>query len=194
VLKEPFFVMATQNPIEQEGTYPLPEAQLDRFLFKLIVGYSTRDELGVILDRTTRGEHPRADKVIDGAALVRMQALVREVIVAPHVQDYAIRLALATHPQGPFAAEVTNQYIRWGSSPRGVQTLVLAAKVRALLDVRYNVSFEDLRRVYLPSLRHRVLLNFEAQAEGVNADEVLLKVLDSVPEKDQENAPVAKAG
>jgi len=193
-LKEPFFVMATQNPIEQEGTYPLPEAQLDRFLFKLIVGYSTRDELGVILDRTTRGEHPRATKVIDGEALVRMQALVREVIVAPHVQDYAIRLALATHPQGPFAAEVTNQYIRWGSSPRGVQTLVLAAKVRALLDVRYNVSFEDLRRVYLPSLRHRVLLNFEAQAEGVNTDEVLLKVLDTVSEKDQENAPVAKAG
>ncbi len=193
-LKEPFFVMATQNPIEQEGTYPLPEAQLDRFLFKLIVGYSTRDELGVILDRTTRGEHPRATKVIDGATLVQMQALVREVIVAPHVQDYAIRLALATHPQGPFAAEVTNQYIRWGSSPRGVQTLVLAAKVRALLDVRYNVSFEDLRRVYLPSLRHRVLLNFEAQAEGVNADEVLLQVLDSVPEKDQESAPVAKAG
>jgi len=99
------------------------------------------------------------------------------------VQDYAIRLALATHPQGPYAADVTNQYIRWGSSPRGVQTLVLAAKVRALLDGRYNVSFEDLRRVYLPGLRHRVLLNFEAQAEGIDPDEVLLKVLESVPEK-----------
>ena len=108
------------------------------------------------------------------------------MIVAPHVQDYAIRLALATHPEGPFAADVTNQYIRWGSSPRGVQTLVLAAKVRALLDGRYNVSFEDLRRVYLPSLRHRVLLNFEAQAEGVEADDVLLKVLDAVPEKADE--------
>jgi MoxR-like ATPase len=172
----------------------LPEAQLDRFLFKLIVGYSTREELGVILDRTTRGEHPRATKAIDGRTLVRMQALVREVIVAPHVQDYAIRLALASHPQGPFAAEATNQYIRWGSSPRGVQTLVLAATVRALLESRYNVSFEDLRRVYLPSLRHRVLLNFEAQAEGIDPDEVLLKVLDAVPEKAQENAPVAKAG
>jgi MoxR-like ATPase len=193
-LKEPFFVMATQNPIEQEGTYPLPEAQLDRFLFKLVVGYSTRDELGVILDRTTRGEKPRAEKVIDGETLVRMQALVREVIVAPHVQDYAIRLALATHPEGPFAADVTNQYIRWGSSPRGVQTLVLAAKVRALLDGRYNVSYEDLRRVYLPSLRHRVLLNFEAQAEGVDSDDVLLKVLDAVPEKAEGAAPVAKAG
>jgi MoxR-like ATPase len=193
-LKEPFFVMATQNPIEQEGTYPLPEAQLDRFLFKLIVGYSTRAELGVILDRTTRGEQPRAERVIDGETLMKMQALVREVIVAPHVQDYAIRLALATHPQGPHAAEATNQYIRWGSSPRGVQTLVLAAKVRALLEARYNVSFEDLRRVYLPSLRHRVLLNFEAQAEGVDPDDVLLKVLDAVPEKAEESAAMAKAG
>ncbi len=190
-LKEPFFVMATQNPIEQEGTYPLPEAQLDRFLFKLVVGYSTRDELREILDRTTRGDRPQASKVIDGATLTRFQALVREVILAPHVQDYAIRMALATHPDGPFAAEATNKYVRWGSSPRGVQTLVLAAKVRALLDGRYNVSFEDLRRVYLPSLRHRVLLNFEAQAEGIEPDEVLLKVLDIVPEKAEETAGAA---
>ncbi|QEH36777.1 ATPase family associated with various cellular activities (AAA) [Aquisphaera giovannonii] len=190
-LKEPFFVMATQNPIEQEGTYPLPEAQLDRFLFKLVVGYSTRDELATILDRTTRGERPRAEKVMDGETLLRFQELVREVLVAPHVQDYAIRLALATHPRGPFAAAATDQYIRWGSSPRGVQTLVLAAKVRALLDGRYNVSFEDLRRVYLPSLRHRVLLNFEAQAEGIEPDEVLLKVLESVPEKAEAKAAVA---
>ncbi|MDR3619612.1 MAG: MoxR family ATPase [Paludisphaera borealis] len=187
-LKEPFFVMATQNPIEQEGTYPLPEAQLDRFLFKLVVGYSTRDELSTILDRTTRGERPKAEKVMDGETMLRFQDLVRDVIIAPHVQDYAIRLALATHPEGPFAASVTNQYVRWGSSPRGVQTLVLAAKVRALLDGRYNVSFEDLRRVYLPSLRHRVLLNFEAQAEGIDPDDVLLKVLDSVSEKSEERA------
>jgi MoxR-like ATPase len=185
-LKEPFFVMATQNPIEQEGTYPLPEAQLDRFLFKLVVGYSTRDELVTILDRTTRGERPRADKVMDGETLMRFQDLVREVIIAPHVQDYAIRLALATHPKGPYAAEATNQYVRWGSSPRGAQTLVLAAKVRALLDGRYNVSFEDLRRVYLPGLRHRILLNFEAQAEGIDPDDVLLRVLESVPEKSEE--------
>ena len=193
-LKEPFFVMATQNPIEQEGTYPLPEAQLDRFMFKLVVGYSTREELTVILDRTTRGERPKAEPVIDGETLVRMQNLVREVIIAPHVQDYGIRLALASHPNGPFAVPVTNQYIRWGSSPRGVQTLVLAAKVRALLDGRYNVSFEDLRRVYLPSLRHRVLLNFEAQAEGIITDDVLLKILDAVSEKGDEKAPIAKAG
>ena len=193
-LKEPFFVMATQNPIEQEGTYPLPEAQLDRFLFKLVVGYSTREELNVILDRTTTASRPRAETVIDGETLVDMQALVREVIIAPHVQDYAIRMGLATHPDGPFATEVTNRYIRWGSSPRGVQTLVLAAKVRALLDGRFNVSFEDLRRVFLPSLRHRVLLNFEAQAEGVEPDEVLLKVLDAVPEKAEASTPIARAG
>src|SRR5580692_4531713 len=116
-LKEPFFVMATQNPIEQEGTYPLPEAQLDRFLLKLIVGYSTRDELSTILDRTTRGERPSAQKVMDGPTLLRFQALVRDVILAPHVEDYAIRLAMATHPKGPYAADATNQYVRWGSSP-----------------------------------------------------------------------------
>ncbi len=192
-LKEPFFVMATQNPIEQEGTYPLPEAQLDRFMFKLVVGYSTREELTTVLDRTTRNEKPKASQVIDGETLIVMQKLVREVIVAPHVQDYAIRLALATHPEGPYAVAITNQYVRWGSSPRGAQTLVLAAKVRALLDGRFNVSFEDLRRVYLPALRHRTLLNFEAQAEGVSTDAVLLKVLDAVPEKAEERV-AAKAG
>ena len=187
-LGRPFFVMATQNPIEQEGTYPLPEAQLDRFFFKLVVGYSTREELATILDRTTRGDKFTADKVIDGETLLRMQALVREIVIAPHVQDYAIRLSLATHPQGPFAVPVTNQYIRWGTSPRGVQTIVLAAKVRALLDGRYNVSYEDVRRVYLPAMRHRTLLNFEAQAEGIEPDGVLLKVIDAVPEKADEKS------
>jgi MoxR-like ATPase len=185
-LKEPFFVLATQNPIEQEGTYPLPEAQLDRFLFKLLVNYSSRDELRTILERTTKNEWPKAENVMDGPTIIKYQQLVREVIVAPHVQDYAIRLSMATHPEGEFAADVTNRYIRWGSSPRGAQTLVLAAKVRALLEGRYNVSFEDLRRVYLPAMRHRVLLNFEAQAEGVESDTVLLQVLEHVPEKAEE--------
>jgi MoxR-like ATPase len=185
-LKEPFFVLATQNPIEQEGTYPLPEAQLDRFLFKLLVSYSSRDELKTILDRTTRNEWPRAEKVMDGETILKYQQLVREVIIAPHVQDYAIRLTLGTHPEGEFAADVTNRYIRWGASPRGSQTLVLAAKVRALLEGRYNVSFEDLRRVYLPAMRHRLLLNFEAQAEGVESDTVLLQILEHVPEKAEE--------
>ncbi len=190
-LKAPFFVMATQNPIEQEGTYPLPEAQLDRFLLKLVVGYSSREELSEILDRTTKRTTARAEKVIDAETMLEMQELVREVLVAPNVQDYAIRLALATHPKGPFAAPATNQYSRWGSSPRGVQTMVLAAKVRALLEGRYNVGYEDLRRVYLPSLRHRVLLNFEAQAEGIDPDDVLVKLIEMVPEKAESRAAVA---
>ena len=185
-LKEPFFVMATQNPIEQEGTYPLPEAQLDRFFFKLVVGYSSREELNTIIERTTKGVIVQPDKVMDGAEIVQWQQLVREVILAPHVQDYIARLTLATHPDGPFAVPITNQYLRWGSSPRGAQTLTLAAKVRALLGGRYNVSFEDVRRVYLPALRHRVILNFEAEAEGIDPDKVLLEVLQKVPEKADE--------
>ncbi|MCC6511189.1 MAG: MoxR family ATPase [Pirellulaceae bacterium] len=186
-LGKPFFVLATQNPIEQEGTYPLPEAQLDRFLFKLVVGYSSRDELNTIVDRTTRGTKIITDKIMDGVEIRKWQALVREVILAKHVQDYIVRLILATHPEGPLAQDITNQYVRWGSSPRGAQTLALAAKVRALLDGRYNVSFEDIRRVFLPSLRHRVLLNFEAQAEGVEVDQVLLEILQKVAEKSDES-------
>ena len=182
-LERPFFVMATQNPIEQEGTYPLPEAQLDRFFFKLVVGYSTREELNTVVDRTTRGQHVEAEQVMDGAEILEWQALVREVILAPHVQDYVVRLTLATHPQGPLAPPATNSFLRWGSSPRGAQTLALAAKVRALLDGRYNVSFEDVRRVYLPSMRHRVILNFEAQAENIDADRILLEILEKIPEK-----------
>jgi MoxR-like ATPase len=185
----PFFVMATQNPIEQEGTYPLPEAQLDRFFFKLTVGYSSREELATILDRTTRGVSVAPEKVMDGKEIIQWQKLIRDVILAQHVQDYIVRLVLATHPQGEFALPVTNQYLRWGSSPRGAQTLALAAKVRALLEGRYNVSFEDVRRVYLPALRHRVILNFEAQAEGIEPDYVLLEILESLPEK-ADDAPV----
>lgn len=183
VLDKPFFVLATQNPIEQEGTYPLPEAQLDRFLFKLVVGYSSREELNTIVDRTTRGTKIEPQKVMDGPEILRWQALVREVILAQHVQDYIVRLVLSTHPEGQLALPITNQYVRWGSSPRGAQTLALAAKVRALLDGRYNVSFEDIRRVFLPSMRHRVLLNFEAQAEGIDVDQILLELLEKVPEK-----------
>jgi MoxR-like ATPase len=182
-LKRPFFVMATQNPIEQEGTYPLPEAQLDRFFFKLVVGYSNRDELGTIVERTTRGERIEARQIMDGAEILQWQQLVREVILAPHVQDYVVRLILATHPGGPLALPITNQYLRWGASPRGAQTLALASKVRALLEGRYNVGFEDVRRVYLPALRHRVILNFEAQAEETTTDQVLLEILEKMPEK-----------
>jgi MoxR-like ATPase len=182
-LKPPFFVMATQNPIEQEGTYPLPEAQLDRFFFKLLLGYSSREELNTIVERTTKGTIVEPDQVMDGEEIVGWQQLVREVILAPHVQDYIARLTLATHSEGPFALPITNQYLRWGASPRGAQTLALAAKVRALLGGRYNVSFEDVRRVFLPSLRHRVILNFEADAEGIEPDKVLVEILEKVPEK-----------
>ena len=183
VLDKPFFVLATKNPIEQEGTYPLPEAQLDRFLFKLVVGYSSREDLDLIVDRTTQGYQPELEKVMDGAEIIKWQQMVRQVILAPHVRDYLVRLTLATHPDGPHSVAATNNYVRWGASPRGAQTLALASKVRALLEGRYNVSFEDVRRVFLPAMRHRVLLNFEAQAEGVESDQVLLDILENVPEK-----------
>ncbi|MCA9245906.1 MAG: MoxR family ATPase [Planctomycetales bacterium] len=184
-LEQPFFVLATQNPIEQEGTYPLPEAQLDRFMFKLVVGYSNHAELSEIVHRTTGGVHVEPAKVMDGEEIRGWQQLVREVILAQHVQEYLVRLVLATHPDGEYSIDATNKYLRWGSSPRGAQTLALAAKVRALLSGRYNVSFEDVRRVYLPSLRHRVILNFEALAEGIDTDQVLLEILEKIPEKVQ---------
>jgi MoxR-like ATPase len=178
-LPEPFMVLATQNPIEQEGTYPLPEAQLDRFFFKLLVPYSNREELRTILDRTTTGEDPKAERVTGAEQIKQAQDLVRHVVIAQHVQDYAIRLVLATHPQGEFAPDVTNRFVRFGSSPRGVQALVLAGKVRAMLDERYHVSFDDIEASVMPALRHRILLNFEGQAEGITTDEVLDKVLES---------------
>ncbi len=181
VLKAPFFVMATQNPIEQEGTYPLPEAQLDRFFFKLVVQYSTREELATILERTTTGQKPGIKPVMSGDQIVGAQKLVQRVVLAKHVQDYAIRLVLATHPQGEFATEQTNRYVRWGGSPRGAQTLALAGKVYALLDGRYNVSFQDVQKSFLPAMRHRLLLNFEAQAEGMEPDVVLQDILDKIP-------------
>ncbi|HJZ54842.1 MAG TPA: MoxR family ATPase [Gemmataceae bacterium] len=182
-LQEPFFVLATQNPIEQEGTYPLPEAQLDRFMFKLLVPFTTREELNRILDRTTRGEMPRAAKVMDAAEIALWQRLVRdEVVVASPMQDYAIRLLLATHPNGPFAVPEVNRFVRAGASPRGAQALLLAGKVRAVLAGRYNVGFEDVRAAYLPALRHRVLLNFEAQAENMGTESILTAVLAGVRE------------
>ncbi|TKJ33959.1 MAG: AAA family ATPase [Planctomycetes bacterium B3_Pla] len=180
-LPEPFMVLATQNPIEQEGTYPLPEAQLDRFFFKLVVPYSNREELRTIIDRTTAGHDPRAESVIGTEGIIQAQELVKHVVIAEHVQDYAIRLVLATHPQGEFAAEVTNNFVRFGSSPRGVQALVLAGKVRAMLDERYHVSYSDIEESVLPALRHRLLLNFEGQAEGITTDEMLDQILQSTP-------------
>ena len=180
-LEEPFFVLATQNPIDQEGTYPLPEAQLDRFFFKLLVGYPSAAELTEVLNRTTGGHHAEVGKVLDGAALRELQRLVREVPIATHVQDYAVRLVLSTHPKTATAVPITNQFLRFGSSPRGAQTLVLAAKVRALAQGRFNVSFDDIRWAVHPALRHRLIPNFEAEAEGVTTDLILDRILAEVP-------------
>jgi MoxR-like ATPase len=180
-LDQPFFVMATQNPIEQEGTYPLPEAQLDRFFFKLEVGYSSRDELSEILNRTTAGSQPSIEQVIDGPTILEHQKLVRRVIVAPHVQDYAVRLVLATHPGGEWANPLVNKFLRFGASPRAAQALVLAGKVKALLDGRGNVSVDDIRSAVLPAMRHRCLLNFEGEAEGKTTDEILQNIVDTLP-------------
>lgn len=180
-MDKPFFVMATQNPIEQEGTYPLPEAQLDRFFFKLDVGYSKREELHEILNRTTRSETPKIEPVLDAQKIVGYQQLVRKVIIAPHVQDYAIRCVLATHPEGEFATNLTSQFVRVGGSPRAAQSLVLGGKVKALLDGRAHVSIDDIKSVLLPALRHRLLLNFEGQAEGVTQDMVLNDIMDNLP-------------
>ncbi len=180
-LSEPFFVMATQNPLEQEGTYPLPEAQLDRFFFKLLLRYSGREELKEILDRTTAGHKAEVQPVLDAGRIVLHQELVRQVVIAPHVQDYAIRCVLATHPQGRFAGSMANRFLRYGASPRAAQAITLAAKVRALVDGRFHVSFQDVKDVAIAAMRHRVILNFEAEAEGVTPDMVLEKVIAETP-------------
>jgi MoxR-like ATPase len=178
VLKEPFFVLATQNPIEQEGTYPLPEAQLDRFLFKLDVGYSSLDDLMTIMDRTTGSGTAAGKAVIDGTGILEAQRLVREVVIAPHVQEYAARLVLATHPGGEHALEQTNKYVRVGASPRAAQSIVLGAKVRALIAGRFHAGNEDVRGVALSALRHRMVMNFEAEADGVSSDSVVGSILE----------------
>ncbi|MBK9138655.1 MAG: MoxR family ATPase [Verrucomicrobia bacterium] len=180
-LPEPFFVLATQNPIDQEGTYPLPEAQLDRFFFKLLVGYPTAAELAEVLNRTTETAKPQVNRVLTRDTLLALQRLVREVPVASHVKDYAVRLVLATHPKTATAVPIASQFLRFGSSPRGAQTLMLAAKVRALAAGRFNVSFEDVQAAALPALRHRLILNFEAEAEGITTDHVIEQVLKAVP-------------
>ena len=180
-LVEPFFVMATQNPIDQEGTYPLPEAQLDRFFFKILVGYPSAQELTEVLTRTTAGTAAQVEKVLAREALLELMKLVREVPVASHVKDYAVRLVLATHPKTETAAPISSQYLRFGSSPRGGQALMLAGKVRALTQGRFNVSFDDIEAVAAPALRHRLILNFEAEAEGITTDHIVAQVLQDVP-------------
>jgi MoxR-like ATPase len=181
-LEEPFFVMATQNPLEQEGTYPLPEAQLDRFFYKLIVQYSGRDELKQILDRTTTSAKIEVNPVLDQETILRHQQLVKRVVIAPHVQDYAIRCTLATHPGGVYAIPMVNQFLRVGASPRAAQAITMGAKVRALLDGRFHVSFKDIKDVVVPAMRHRVILNFEGEAEGITTDMVIEKIMVETPQ------------
>ncbi|WP_437731091.1 AAA family ATPase [Sorangium sp. So ce1335] len=181
-LEQPFFVLATQNPLESEGTYPLPEAQLDRFFFKLHVPFPSRDELNAILERTTGTEAIAVRPVLNRERITAMQRLVREVPVAKHVQDYAVRLLQATHPtEGESLGEV-KRFVKFGASPRGAQALLLAAKIRALFEGRFAASVDDVRASALPALRHRVLLNFEGEAEGVKTDEVLQAILKHLPE------------
>jgi MoxR-like ATPase len=180
-LDKPFLVMATQNPIEQEGTYPLPEAQLDRFLFKLTVGYSDLEELMTIIDRTTGASTPQVAQKIDAAGILKAQELVRHAIVAPHVKEYAARLVLATHPGGQHAPPVAERYIRCGASPRAAQAVILAGKVRAVTGGRFSVGYQDIKEMALPVLRHRVLLNFEAEADRVDPDRIVEEIVGLTP-------------
>jgi MoxR-like ATPase len=173
----PFFVLATQNPIEMEGTYPLPEAQLDRFIFKLNVDYPTAGELAEILNRTTRQVEPQASPAADGSTIVAMGALARGIAIASHVNDYAVRLLMATHPDQESAPEAVRRYVRYGASPRGAQAMILGAKIAALLDGRYNVAFDDLAAMAPPALRHRLILNFEGEAEGITPDRIIAEVV-----------------
>jgi len=179
-LDEPFFVLATQNPLEMEGTYPLPEAQLDRFLFKVMVPFPSEDDLVAIMDRTTGTEAVTAAKVCTATEVMEMQRLARAVPIAPHVTAYAVSVLAATHPDQPRAPELVRDYVRYGGSPRGAQALVSAGKIYALLDGRFNVSIEDIRAVALPSLRHRIILNFEGEAEGITTEAVIRSILDAV--------------
>jgi MoxR-like ATPase len=178
-LPSPFFVLATQNPIEMEGTYPLPEAQLDRFFFKLRVRYPAIEELNRIIDRTTQSRATAVDRVMFGTQVLAFRELIREVPVASHVRDLASTIVMATHPQWEHAPDVTRRFVRYGASPRGAQALVLGAKVRALAEGRYNVSADDVRALVAPALRHRIILNFEGEAEGVDTDNLVAQILES---------------
>jgi len=179
-LVSPFFVLATQNPLEMEGTYPLPEAQLDRFFFKIHVPFPSAADLIEIANRTTGARAPQTRKIANGAMIFEMQNLARTVPIASHVLAYAARLITATHPEDKDAPPATRQYVRYGASPRGMQALILAGKIMALLDGRFNVAFADLKLAALPALRHRIILNFEAQAEGISPDDIIRQVIETI--------------
>ncbi len=182
MLDQPFFVLATQNPLEMEGTYPLPEAQLDRFFFKLKVGFPDRAALHTILERTTSEDKPEPQAVLSKERLLEMRELVRRVPLAHTVQDFAVRVLQATHPDTSEATALAQKYVRYGSSPRGVQAIILAAKIRSLLDSRYAVAIEDVHHVAPAALRHRLILNFEGEAEGIDPDEIIADILKHTPE------------
>ena len=179
-LEDPFLVMATQNPLEMEGTYPLPEAQLDRFLMKILVNYPSQAELETIVERSMVLEQPSVQRVVDRADILDLRRAAQEILVAPHVRNLAIEFVLATQPGNEKTHRLAQRYIRYGSSPRGAQALVLGGRVRALLHGRLNVSTEDIRDLALPALRHRIILNFDAHTEGQTPDRVLAGILDSV--------------
>jgi MoxR-like ATPase len=182
-IEEPYFVLATQNPLEMEGTYPLPEAQLDRFFFKLHVPFPSRDELHTILERTTSDRHATVQPAVGRDDVLSMQALVRTVPASRHVQDYAVRLLQATHPGGEDAPQSVGRFVRTGASPRGAQAMLLAAKIRALFDGRFAAAIDDVKTAALPALRHRILLNFEGEAEGVKTDDVIAEIIKTIPEE-----------
>jgi MoxR-like ATPase len=190
-LSAPFFVLATQNPIEMEGTYPLPEAQLDRFLFKVLVVPSRRQELVDVLKRTTGGENYEPKPVLTGAELVEIQKFAREIPLGEHVSDYVARIVLGTNPASAEARDIAKKYVRYGASPRGAQALALAAKAHALADGRVQVGIADVKAVALPSLRHRLILNFEGEAEGISPDSIIKQVVDETPERPVEVAKLA---
>jgi MoxR-like ATPase len=179
-LPKPFFVLATQNPIEMEGTYPLPEAQMDRFLFKLLVRSPSLEQLSEIVNRTTGVSEPEPAKVADGETILRLRNVAREVPVASHVQEYAMKIVLASHPDSDLAPDLVKKYVRYGASPRAAQALILAGKIWALLDKRYNVAFDDISKAAHPALRHRILTTFEAQAEGIETDKLIDEILAQV--------------
>lgn len=179
-LDQPFIVLATQNPLEMEGTYPLPEAQLDRFMLKLIVRFPSRDELTEVLVRTTDHNFEEPSVIMEGVTVNEMRALCREVPIASHVRDYAVRCVLATHPDSEYATDMTKQFVRYGSSPRGAQSLILSSKIKALLEGRYNVSYSDIKSMIHPVLRHRIIMNFEGEAEGMTPDLVIDSILNTL--------------
>ena len=181
-LEEPFFVLGTQNPLEMEGTYPLPEAQLDRFVFKLMVDYLGEDELIEVIDRTTARRVSTLQAVLDTKRIAEMTDLVRQVPIADHVKRYAVRLVRATHPRSETAPPMVNQFVKYGSSPRGIQAMILGAKVKALSEGRFHVACEDVKAMALHALRHRLILNFEGEAEGIQGEAVIAAILGSVAE------------